>query len=78
LHEHWSNIEKYYALRQISGSTPVHMNFVGRVKMALVKVFLQVLQFFTVIIIPAVLHSYIFHLPNTDGYTCVAVDGITR
>jgi len=54
------------------------MNFVGGVKMALVKVFLQVLQFFTVIIIPAVLHSYIFHLPNTDGYTCVAVDGITR
>jgi hypothetical protein len=52
-------------------SAPVHVNFVGRgeggVKMAIVQVFLQVLQFLTVIIIPAVLHTNIFHLPNTDG-----------
>ena len=36
--------------------------------MALVQVFLQVLQFLTVIIIPAVLHTDIFYLPNIDSY----------
>jgi hypothetical protein len=46
--------------------------------MALVQVLLQVLQFLTVIIIPAVLHTDIFHLSNTDSYTCLAVGGITR
>ena len=46
--------------------------------MALVQVLLQVLQFLTVIIIPAVLHTDIFHLPNTDSYTCLAVGGVTR
>jgi hypothetical protein len=71
-------MENYYSMLQISKSIPVHVNFVGSVEMALEKVFLQVLQFLTVIIIPAVLHTDIFHLPNTDGYTCLAVDGITR
>jgi hypothetical protein len=47
--------------------------------MALVKVLLQVLQFLTVIIIiPAVLNTDIFHVPYTDGYTCLAIGGITR
>jgi len=46
--------------------------------MTIVQVLLQVLQFITVIIIPAVLHTDIFHLPNTDSYTFLAVDGITR
>jgi hypothetical protein len=45
---------------QISESIPVHVNFVGGVKMALVKVLLQVLQFLTVIIIPAVLPTDVF------------------
>ena len=40
----------------------------GCVKMALVQVFLQVLQFLTLIIIPAVLYTDIFHLPDTDSY----------
>jgi hypothetical protein len=46
--------------------------------MALVQVLIQVLQFLSVIIVPEVLHTDIFHLPNTDGCTCLAVDGISR
>jgi hypothetical protein len=32
----------------------------------------------TVIIMPTLLHTDIFYLPNTDSYTCLAVDGISR
>jgi len=49
---------------------PSSCEFCGReggVKMTVQHVFIQVLQFLSAIIIQALLHADIFHLPTTDG-----------